>query len=262
MELFFRHYGKGRPIVILHGIFGISDNWVSVARALAEKYEIFILDQRNHGHSPHHPVHTYEAMCADLEEFINRHQITRPVLLGHSMGGKVAMRYALEHPDIPRGLIIVDISLRTYDRRYTHLNLIDAMMSINLEKVSSREEVARQLQPLIPDERLLMFVLKNLYRRERGHLAWRLNLEAINMYIDEIFKGIQSDKLYRGPALFLRGGKSDYVKYEDFDQIYRNFPRADIYTIEEAGHWLHADAPEEFLQVVRSFLERIDGEES
>lgn len=257
MELFYRHYGHGEPIIILHGVFGVSDNWVTFAREMSDKYEIFIPDQRNHGQSPHHPVHNYFAMCSDLQEFIEQRQIKNPVILGHSMGGKVAMRFALENPDNPKALIIADVSMRTYQRRYVHLNMIDAMMSVDFEQATTREEIAGQLSGRIKDERILLFAMKNLYRRQRGQFAWRLNLEAINLNMDEVFEGVSTEGIFQKPALFLRGGNSDYVSYEDFDRIYRSFPKADIETIENAGHWLHADQPDEFTEKVRRFLARL-----
>jgi esterase len=258
MELFYRKYGKGRPMVILHGIFGVSDNWVTFAREMAEDYAVFIPDQRNHGQSPHDPTLNYFALCSDLLEFIEQHELEDPIILGHSMGGKVAMRFALENPEIPKAIIIADISMRAYQRRYRHLDMIDAMMNVDFDKAETREEIEEQLRPKIKEERVLLFAMKNLYRRERsGQFAWRLNLDAINLNMDEIFEGVSSDNLFNKPALFVRGGKSDYVKYEDYDQIYRNFPKADIKTIEDAGHWLHADQPEEFLNIVKGFLKKV-----
>jgi len=256
MKLFYRHYGAGRPLIILHGIFGISDNWVSFARQISEHYEVYIPDQRNHGHSPHNPAFNFFALCEDMNEFIGEHNIQNPIILGHSMGGKVAMRFALENPDISRALIIADISLRKYPRRHHHLDMIDAMLTVDLENAQSREEIEEWLKPRISEDRVRQFAMKNLYRRERGgHFAWRLNLEAINQGMEDIIEPVTSTTIFKKPALFVRGGNSDYVKYEDFDQIYRNFPRADIKTIEGAGHWLHADKPNEFSEVVMEFLQ-------
>nr|NQU90655.1 alpha/beta fold hydrolase [Bacteroidota bacterium] len=257
MELFYRHYGAGKPLIILHGVFGISDNWVSFARQMADRYEVFIPDQRNHGQSPHDPAFNYYALCSDLYDFIDQHEIEDPIILGHSMGGKVAMHFALENPDMLKALIVADISMRTYDRRYRHLNMIDAMLSVDFNKATSRDDIEAQLLSGIPENRIRQFAMKNLYRRERsGQFAWRLNLEAINLNMDEVFEGIRSDKLFEKPALFIRGGNSEYVKYDDFDRIYRSFPKADIKTIEGAGHWLHAEKPDEFYGLVTAFLGR------
>ena len=257
MDLFFRQYGTGKPLIILHGVFGISDNWVTFARKMADKYEVFIPDQRNHGQSPHDPTFNYFALCADLSDFIEKHEIDNPIILGHSMGGKVAMHFALENPDMLKGLIVADISLRTYNRQYRHLEMIDAMLNVDFAKAETRQDIAEQLKQQIRDKRTRLFVMKNVYRREHGgQFAWRLNLEAINRNIDKIFEGISSTNLFTKPALFIRGGNSDYVRYEDFDRIYRNFPRADIKTIEGASHWLHAEKPEEFYEMVNIFLQR------
>jgi pimeloyl-ACP methyl ester carboxylesterase len=257
MELFYRQYGKGKPLIILHGIFGISDNWVTFARKMAAQYQVFILDQRNHGQSPHDPTFNYFALCSDLYEFIEQHEIKDPIILGHSMGGKVAMHFALENPGMLKALIVADISMRAYNRRFRHLDMIDAMMNVNFTNAEKRADVEKQIKHQIPDKRTRLFAMKNLYRRERGgQFAWRLNLEAINLNMDEVFQGIESKNLFEKPTLFVRGGNSDYVKYDDFDQIYRNFPRADIKTIEGAGHWLHAEKPEEFRKLISEFLIR------
>lgn len=259
MELFYRHYGSGYPLIILHGIFGVSDNWVSFARSIARKYEVFIPDQRNHGQSPHDPAFNYFALCSDLNDFIIHNKLDEPIILGHSMGGKVAMRFALENPEMVKALILADISLRSYQRRYHHLDMIDAMLSVDFTKTQTREDVERLLEPKIKEFHVRQFAMKNLYRRERsGQFAWRLNLDAINLNMDGIFEGIQSKEIFNKPALFVRGGSSDYVKYEDFDQIYRNFPKADIKTIEGAGHWIHAEKPKVFLKIVEGFLKMLD----
>ncbi len=255
MKLFFREYGKGQPLIILHGIFGISDNWVTFARNVEDRFRVFIPDQRNHGQSPHDPTFNYFALCSDLYDFIEEHELEDPIILGHSMGGKVAMRFALENPDILKALVVADISMRTYQRRYRHLDMIDAMLNVHFENAETREDIEKQLADKIREPRIRQFAMKNLYRRERGgQFAWRLNLEAINLNMDEVFEGIASDGLFEKPTLFIRGGNSDYVKYEDFDQIYRNFPKADIKTIEGVGHWLHAEKPDEFQGFFDDFI--------
>lgn len=257
MDLFFRRYGKGKPLIILHGVFGVSDNWVRFARSMAGRYEVFIPDQRNHGQSPHDPTFNYSALCADLYDFIEVHYIENPIILGHSMGGKVAMHFALENPDMLKGLIVADISMGAYLRQHRHLEMINAMLNVDFTDAETRQDIVEQLKPKIREERIRLFLMKNIYRKQRGgQFAWRLNLEAINQNMDEIFEGISSTNLFTKPALFIRGGNSNYVKYEDFDQIYRNFPRADIKTIEGAGHWLHAEKPDEFYETVSEFLRK------
>jgi esterase len=255
MELFYREYGEGKPIVILHGLLGISDNWVGFARRLAEEgYRIFIPDQRNHGQSPHHPVLNYYALTDDLSEFIETHHLEKPILLGHSMGGKVAMRYTLEHPGAVDRLIIVDTSLRTYFRFNYHLKLIDAMLSVDFNLAANRQEVELKLTEKIKDDRLVQFLMKNLYWKEKGKLGWRPDLQAISYHVDAMYDGVFYSTRFDRPAFFVRGGLSDYILEEDIPVIMQNFPQAVIKTISNGTHWVHADEPEEFYMLVTEFL--------
>ncbi len=256
MNLFFREFGEGQPAIILHGLFGQSDNWVTVGHRIADQFHVFIPDQRNHGQSPHTPVHSFPAMADDLSEFIEEHEIVNPILIGHSMGGKVAMTYALENPGKVKKLVIIDISPRKYPERVIHTQVISQMMSIDLEKPFTRGEVEKLLDERIPDTRIRMFIMKNLYYKLHGRLAWRLNLEAINQSMELLFDGINSENKYKGPTLFIRGGKSDYVLDSDFPLIKKLFPEAVIKTIDGATHWVHADAPEELCALLSGFLGR------
>jgi pimeloyl-ACP methyl ester carboxylesterase len=256
MELFYREYGKGQPIVILHGLLGISDNWVGIARQLSEEgYRVLIPDQRNHGQSPHHPILNYYALTDDLGEFIEHHKLVKPIILGHSMGGKVAMRYTLENPGNVEMLIVVDTSLRTYVRFNYHLKLIDAMLSVDFTDVSSRNDIESRLSEKISDSRLIMFLMKNLFWKEKGKLGWRPDLQAISYNMDSMYDGIFYSTRFEKPALFVRGGQSDYILDEDIPGIMQNFPQAIIKTIENATHWVHADEPEEFYRILLEFLE-------
>lgn len=256
MNLFYREYGSGQPVIILHGLYGQSDNWVTVGRKIADQFHVFIPDQRNHGQSPHTTIHSFPAMADDLAQFIEDHEIENPVLIGHSMGGKVAMTYALENPGKVNKLVVIDISPRKYPERITHTQIISQMLSVDLEKVSTRSEVEKILESRITDARVRMFILKNLYYKLHGKLAWRLNLEAINQSMDLIFDGIRSENNFPGPALFIRGGKSDYILDSDTPLITSLFPEAIIKTISGASHWIHADAPEELCALLSDFLGR------
>ena len=256
MKLVYRHFGEGSPVIILHGLFGQSDNWVTVARRIADEFSVYIPDQRNHGQSPHAPVHTYPALSDDLLEFMEEHDIEKTILIGHSMGGKTAMTFALEHPEMVEKLVIIDISPRKYPERNIHTQVITQMLSIDLETNSSRTQVEKMLEERIPDSRIRMFILKNLYYQHPGKLGWRLNLEAINNNLDQLFDGIRSDSQYNGPTLFIRGGKSDYISDEDTGLINCLFPHAIIKTISGASHWVHADAPEQLCKLLSRFLER------
>jgi pimeloyl-ACP methyl ester carboxylesterase len=195
-------------------------------------------------------------MADDLTEFIEENQIENPVLIGHSMGGKVAMTYALENPQKVKKLVVVDISPRKYAERITHTQVITQMMSIDLDQIKTRGDVEKILDSKISDARVKMFIMKNLYYKLHGKLAWRLNLETINQSMDLLFDGIQSENQYKGPTLFIRGGMSDYVPDEDIPLIKSMFPEAIIKTISGASHWVHADAPEELCYLLSGFLER------
>ncbi len=255
MELFYREYGQGPVIIILHGLLGISDNWVSFARRISEEgYKVFIPDQRNHGQSPQNPAFNYYALSDDLAEFIDKHSISQPLLMGHSMGGKVVMRYTLENPDKVKKLVVVDTSLRSYNRSNYHRDLIDAMLSVNLETISSRQEVDKQLLAKVPDERLRQFLLKNLYWKDRDQLGWRLNLQAIGDNLDSMYDGVFYSGRYEGPSLFIKGGKSDYITEQDYPAIKSSFPLSQIKTIPEGTHWVHADAPVVFYKLVKNFI--------
>jgi pimeloyl-ACP methyl ester carboxylesterase len=256
MKLFFREFGNGQPVIILHGLFGQSDNWVTVGRKIADQFHVYIPDQRNHGQSPHTLLHSFPAMADDLAEFIEEHNIENPILIGHSMGGKVAMTYALENPEKVSKLVIIDISPRRYPERLMHTDVITQMMNIDLETVTTRTEVEKILDSRVPDARIRMFILKNLYYKIHGKLAWRLNLEAINQSMDRLFEGLSSENQYQGPTLFIRGGASDYITDQDIPLIESMFPRAVIKTISGASHWVHADAPEELCFLLSGFLDR------
>lgn len=253
MKLFYRHFGEGQPVIILHGIFGVSDNWVTIARKIAEKFSVYILDLRNHGQSPHSDTFNYVAMMDDLSEFIEEHQLENPIIIGHSMGGKVAMYFALEYPEMVNSLMVIDISMRKYPPRQGHVQMIEAMQAVDFSKVSSREDVEKQLESTITSKPIRLFVMKNLVRVGKTAFKWRLNLQAIYENIDNIFEGVEHFNRFEKPALFVRGGKSDYIRDEDFDKIYRHFPAAEIETIAQASHWIHAEAPDELCAIISEF---------
>jgi len=256
MKLFYREFGKGSPVIILHGLFGQSDNWVTVARRIAEEFQVFIPDMRNHGQSPHTTIHRFPDMSDELSDFIEDLQSENPILIWHSMGGKVAMTYALENPGKVNRIAIIDISPRRYPERVAHTQVISQMLSIDLDKLTSRSEVENLLKTRIADKRVQMFIMKNLYYKLHGKLAWRLNLDAINQSMDMLFDGIRSENRFSGPAVFIRGGNSDYVPDSDILLIKSLFPQAQLKTISGASHWVHADAPEELCSLLSSFLER------
>ncbi len=257
MNLFYRKYGKegNQPLIILHGLFGISDNWVTYGKRIAaEGFEVYIPDQRNHGHTPHSNVFNYIALTDDLFDFIDEHEIDNPIIMGHSMGGKVAMRFALENPQFVKRLVVVDITLKAYGPRVSHKKIIEAMQQVDLSGAKNRRDVETMLEEFIKEPRIRLFVLKNLYRTENNQFDWRINLEGIANNLDQMFDAIDTLTKFEKPTLFIKGGASDYITLKDFPQIRYNFPNAEIVTIAEASHWVHVEAPEKFYQITSGFL--------
>jgi len=256
MKLFYRKYGEGQPVIILHGVFGISDNWVTIGRRLSDKFEVYILDQRNHGQSPHSGTFNYYALVEDLFEFIEDHQLINPIIIGHSMGGKVAMNFALEHPHRLEKLIVVDISVRNYPARQEHMEIINAMLSVNFDEVETREEIEEQIREKISSQRVALFILKNLYRIGKNRMAWRLNIESIYENLENITNGIEIPYTSEIPSLFIKAEKSDYILEEDYELILSKFPNAQFSTIKNAGHWVHAENPDELCKAFSEFLSK------
>jgi pimeloyl-ACP methyl ester carboxylesterase len=256
VKLFYRHFGEGKPVVILHGILGISDNWVTIGRRLAEKFSVFIPDQRNHGQSPHSDTFSYYALTDDLFEFMEDHELADPVLIGYSMGGKVAMNFALQHPHRVAKLVVVDISVRNYPSRQQHLDIMDAMLSVDFDAVSSREDVEMIIGEKMVSRKLSAFILKNLYRIGKTRFGWRLNIRSIYQNIENVFDGVELPYSSNVPALFIRGGDSDYIPDDDFPAILEKFPGAVFRTIPNASHWVHADKPDELCSLLSNFLEK------
>ncbi len=268
MELFYRRFGEGPPLIIVHGLYGESDNWVSIGRALADKYEVFIIDQRNHGNSPHAPEHNYTVLKNDLLGFMDRHNLRKAVLMGHSMGGKTVMFLAASNPDRVQSMIVVDISPRSYKstdqpspHTLDHLNVLNAMMNVDLTKADSRMDIDMMLAGTIKSQRVRQFLLKNVRRTKKKTFEWKLNLPALRDAMPHILDGLDPKEFLNGngvtgfPALFIKGADSDYITSADSEIIQTIFPTAELVTIPNAGHWVHAEQPELFLKNVRYFLE-------
>lgn len=253
VRLFHKTYGSGSPVIILHGLLGSLDNWHTVSTRLAERYQVFSLDQRNHGRSPHLDEMTYDAMAGDLGEFIRSENIGTAALIGHSMGGKTAMEFALRHPSLTSVLVIVDIAPRGYAPHHDHI--FEALAAIDLARYSSRSEIDGALSAGIPSIPVRQFLMKNLARDEHNAFRWKVNLDALRRHYDELNRRIVSSVPYPGPTLFLRGSRSDYIEQADEPDIRTLFPKAEIVTV-DSGHWIHAEQPDEFLRVVVDFLTR------
>jgi pimeloyl-ACP methyl ester carboxylesterase len=252
MQLHFKQIGQGEPLVLLHGLFGSADNWFGVAPKLAEKFHLLIPDLRNHGHSPHHPEMDYPLMAADVDRFLLANQIESAHVVGHSMGGKVAMQLALDFPARIKKLVVVDIAPRAYQR--THDHIFDALLALDLQQFRMRQEIEDVLETDIPSLSLRRFLLKNLGRDNHGNFIWKMNLRGVAENYLHLGKVLATNKSFGGSALFIRGGKADYITAADEPDIRRLFPSAEIQTIPEAGHWIHADAPDEFVRMVLDFL--------
>ena len=256
MKLFTRQFGTGRPVIVLHGLFGLSDNWVTFGRLLSGSYSVYIPDLRNHGQSPHSSVFDFPSLENDLVEMVEEHGLEKIFLIGHSLGGKTAMFFTIHHPELVRKLVIVDISLRKSPPNREHQQLLNAMLSVDFSGAKARSDVEKQLHEQVKSTKLRQFLMKNVYWRDRHNLDWRLNLSAINENLLSIFEGVDVSGVYPGPALFIRGGLSDYVRDTDINELKMKFPGAEVKTIVNASHWVHADAPGEFFSLVKNFLDR------
>lgn len=253
MKLNYKLLGESdKALIILHGLFGSSDNWLTIGRKLAEQYKVYIVDQRNHGDSPHDKTHTYEAMAEDLKEFIDTHKIENPHIMGHSMGGKTAMTFAVKYPDLFDKLIVVDIAPKAYPVH--HDQILDGLKSINLAEVKTRGDAEKQLSNYVPELGVRQFLLKNLNRDANKSYSWKINLEVIDNAIEKISEGMITPIAKPKTVLFIGGKNSNYIQEGDFKLINDFFPNAKIVMIEGAGHWIHAEKPEEFLTEVENFL--------
>ena len=253
MELHYRTLGEGPPLLILHGIFGTSDNWQTFGKQLAHDYQVFLIDQRNHGLSPHSDDFSYPLMAEDLHEFIQQHRLENPIILGHSMGGKAAMFYAVAHPEAFDKLLVVDIAPRAYPVHHQHI--LDAMDAVDLTTAGSRSEVEEQMKPYLPDRGVRQFLMKNLTREDDNTFTWKLNLASLRENIDKVGAAVESSTPVEKPVLFIRGAKSDYIRPEDETLIHQIFPQARVTTINDAGHWVHAEQPDALYDEVMRFLQ-------
>jgi len=253
VNLHYKTYGGGgAPLVILHGLFGGADNWHGIATRLADCFQVLVPDLRNHGGSPHHAEMSYPLMAGDVAALLADRGWPAAAVLGHSMGGKVAMQLALTRPDLVQKLIVADIAPRAYPP--AHREILAAFLALDVASFSTRAEVEAALAGPIPSLNLRRFLLKNLGRGDEGRLEWKMNVTALAGNYPRLLLAVTAPQPFAGPALFLRGDRSEYVLAADEPLIHALFPRAEIRTVAQAGHWLHADAPEEFVRLVREFL--------
>jgi pimeloyl-ACP methyl ester carboxylesterase len=251
MRLYYRELGQGVPILLLHGIFGSSDNWLTQARLLSAAFHTFAVDLRNHGQSPHDNAFDYPAMVEDVLEFMQEHGIADPVVIGHSMGGKVAMNLAVAHPEKIQKLVVVDIAPKQYNLE--DYVILKGLNALQLENITTRQEADDALAAHVPEPDVRQFLLKNLQRKPEGGFKWKLNLPAISDNIRNIGLPLQFEGKYEKPTLFVRGARSNYIRDDDFDGIRKIFPAAEFETL-DAGHWVPAEKPREFVDLVMNWL--------
>ncbi|MCK5782376.1 MAG: alpha/beta fold hydrolase [Flavobacteriales bacterium] len=251
--LYSKIYGKGEPLLILHGLFGMGDNWITLAKQFANKYEVHIIDQRNHGRSFHDKSWTYQDMVSDLENYIDIHQLERVNLLGHSMGGKTVMCFASMHKKKMNKLIVADIAPKEYP--VNHSLIIETLASLDFSKIHSRKQADLELAKSIDDFGIRQFLLKSLYWEDKGRLGFRFNIDVIIEKIKNVGVALPNNAYFDGPTLFLDGEKSNYISPQDEDDISLHFPDYRIEEIIGAGHWLHAEQPKIFYNLVSEFLE-------
>lgn len=254
MKLFSRIIGEGPDVLILHGLFGMSDNWNTLAKRWAEdcKMKMHLIDLRNHGQSPNDSEHSYKAMSDDVAEYLRDHNISSCIIIGHSMGGKVAMRFSMDYPEMLEKMLVVDIAPKGYPVH--HQEIIDALKSLNFDEISSRSEADEELTKRMPSLMMRQFLLKSLYWETPSKLNWRFNLQAISDNIEIVGEAMEAGAVYTGESLFIRGEKSGYIQDGDMDLILEHFPNATLHTIHGAGHWVHAEKPKEMYQEVCNFL--------
>jgi len=246
--------GQGQPLLILHGFFGMGDNWKSLANKFAEDFEVHLIDQRNHGRSFHSDEFSYDIMVDDLLHYVHHYNLKNFYVLGHSMGGKTAMLFAVKNPDLVAKLLVADIAPKYYPQH--HQFILEALHTVDFNDIKTRNEIDVIFKKIIPEVGIRQFLLKNVYRESNGRYAFRFNLESLTENIEEIGEELPSLMVFEGETLFLKGENSSYITFEDEFLIHAHFPNSRIKTVSKAGHWLHAENPIEFYNYVVEFLKK------
>lgn len=251
IQLNYKSFGNGEPLIILHGLLGSLDNWQTMAKKLAEHFTVFIVDQRNHGKSPHTDQFNYGLLSEDLLNFMYENHIFNAHLLGHSMGGKVVMQFATEHSDMVNKLIVADIAPVKYPAG--HDAIFDALCGVNLSNISSRQDVDDELKKDIEDFGVRQFLMKGLTRKEDKSFTWKYNLVSLENNYENILNTFENG-IFEGNTLFIKGANSKYIQEKNLEKMKAHFPNYTLKIIENAGHWLHAEQPEDFFETVKDFL--------
>ena len=246
-------FGSGEPIIIMHGLFGMLDNWQTIGKNLSNDYMVYLIDLRDHGKSDHTDKFNYPLLAQDVAEFMESEWIHNAHIIGHSMGGKTAIQLANDYPDMVKKLIVVDIGIKAY--KGGHETILNALQSVPIDEVKSRQEVEDILSNTISDGSIRLFLMKNLSRdKKSGGYRWKMNLPLLIKHYDDILAGISLSEVIDTHTLIIRGGQSAYILDEDIPEISSHFSDVDIKTVVDAGHWVHADHPDELLSLVRSFI--------
>ncbi len=252
MKLYYHVTGQGHPLVILHGLFGSSDNFYTLSKYFGEKFKVYAVDQRNHGRSPHSDVFNYKVMAEDLYDLLVHEGLSSVYLLGHSMGGKTAMRFAFDYTRSVDKLIVVDIAPRAYLPQ--HDRIFDALFALTLDKYRTRGELDAALAEKIQEYAVRQLLLKNVSRDDSGAFKWNIDISSIHRNYENVNAEVVCERPFTKPALFLRGEKSHYILDQDLQGIQTMFPQARFVTVEGVGHWVHAEAPQKFAEQVMEFL--------
>jgi len=247
--------GEGSPLCILHGFLGMSDNWKTLGNKYAETgFQVHLIDQRNHGRSFHDAEFHYDVLAQDLKNYLNHMGIEKAHILGHSMGGKTAMQFAVTHAQRVEKLLVADIAPKYYPPH--HQEIINALKSLDFSQLNSRSEADQKLAESLSEVGIRQFLLKNLYWADKDRLGLRINLEILQNRMEEIGDNISGTDTFTGPVLFLKGSRSEYIHESDTSAIHKHFPNATVATVNNAGHWLHAENPKEFFKYSLEFLNR------
>ncbi len=245
--------GTGRPLVILHGFLGMGDNWKTLGNKFAaDGFQVHLVDQRNHGRSFHSEDFSYSLMAQDLLHYLDYYNVQEVALIGHSMGGKTAMEFATTYPERVSSLLVADIAPKAYPQH--HQDILKGLAALDFNQLASRSQADKQLSQYISEFGVRQFLLKNLYWVAKGQLGLRMNLKDLTAQIDQVGRPLDEAAIFNGDTLFLKGSKSNYIDTWDEVAIKQHFPKADVKEISNAGHWLHAENPDEFYQIVTNFL--------
>lgn len=254
MQLNYKVFGSGKPLFILHGLFGSLDNWQTIAKQLSANYQVYIVDQRNHGKSPHSDEISYSLMAKDLMELVLELGLDSIHLMGHSMGGKTVMQFAMDYPDLTDRIIVVDMAPKQYTSG--HDLIFDALLHLDLSSITNRVHADELLKEKIEVLPIRQFLLKNLARHKEKGFVWKMNLPVLHQQYSNLLEPIEATNRYPKPVLFIRGGASDYILEEDIPVIQQFMPEATIETVPGIGHWVHAEAPKETVALILSFLNK------